>query len=62
MSKYANEPPLTDADRAKARKKAINYKPIHALTVVCHGEADQIDLFPKLTKWAKGRKVKVIVS
>jgi hypothetical protein len=63
MSKYRNEPPISKADREAAGRRAIKgHRTIHALTIVCRDEADQIAMFPRLGKIAGGRKIKVVVS
>lgn len=63
MSRYGNEPPISPADRASARKRAIKaHRTIHALTIVCRDEADQVAMFNRLGKIAGRRKIKVVVS
>lgn len=60
---YSTEPPVTEAERDTARKRAkARNKTLYALTIVCNDEADQKDLFPRISKLFPGRRCRVVVS
>lgn len=63
MTKYASEPPISEADRAKARASAKARKStLYAITVVCRDEADQRQLFKQASRIFTGRRIRVVVS
>lgn len=45
-------PPLNNSDRRQqiTRAAKFKYQTIHALSIICHSEADQIRLHSSLTK------------
>lgn len=57
-------PLLNNSDRQIqiTRAAKFKYQTIHALSIICHSEADQIKLHAALTKRYPSRKIKVIVS
>lgn len=61
---YSKEPPICEADRAKARKSAaqFHYQTQYALTILCTSEGDQAKLHEQLTKRYPDRRVRVVVS
>lgn len=60
---YKSEPPISEAERAKARNRAkAREKTLYALTIVCKDEKDQKKLFPQISKLFPGRRCRVVVS
>ena len=63
VSKYATEPPIAETDRQTARARAKARKAtLYALTIVCHDEADQQELFKQAARSFAGRRIRVVVS